>query len=159
MNTPISQPSDSEPAQQTLFELPPEAAGRPVEKREDPPPKPRLQRAERRQMEWLPMTLDDLIPPGHAARSVWEFVEHMDLTGLYARIAAVEGRPGRDTIDPKILMALWLYATIDGVGMPESSTISASGTTPTVGFAEACRSTTTRWPIFARRRWPCWINC
>ena len=66
MNTPISQPSDSEPAQQTLFELPPEAAGRPVEKREDPPPKPRLQRAERRQMEWLPMTLDDLIPPGHA---------------------------------------------------------------------------------------------
>jgi transposase len=67
-------------------------------------------------MEWLPMTLDDLIPPGHAARSVWEFVEHMDLTGLYARIAAVEGRPGRDTIDPKILMALWLYATIDGVG-------------------------------------------
>jgi len=33
-----------------------------------------------------------------------------------ARIAAVEGRPGRDTIDPKILMALWLYATIDGVG-------------------------------------------
>ena len=44
----------------------------------------------------------------------------MDLTGLYARIAAVEGRPGRDTIDPKILMALWLYATIDGVGSPKA---------------------------------------
>jgi len=116
MDTPISQPSDSEPAQQTLFELPSEAAGRPAEKREEPPPKPRLQRAERQQMQWLPMALDELIPQGHAARSVWEFVEQMDLTSLYRRIAAVEGRPGRDTIDPKILMAIWLYATIDGAG-------------------------------------------
>jgi transposase len=67
-------------------------------------------------MEWLAMVLDDLIPQDHEARSVWAFVETWNLTPLYARIAAVEGRPGRDTIGPKILMALWLYATIDGVG-------------------------------------------
>jgi transposase len=67
-------------------------------------------------MEWLPMVLNDLIPEDHEARSVWEFVGKMDLSPLYQRIAAVEGGPGREPIDPKILMALWLYATIDGVG-------------------------------------------
>lgn len=116
MNTSTNQVSDMELPQRTLFEMPVEAPDRPVEKQEGAPARPRLQRAERHQMEWLPMTLDDLIPQGHEARSVWEFVEKMNLVPLYARIAAVEGRPGRDTIDPKILMALWLYATIDGVG-------------------------------------------
>ena len=116
MNTSTNQASDLELPQRTLFEMPGEAPGGPAEKQEGAPAKPRLQRAERHQMEWLPMALDDLIPQGHEARSVWEFAEKMNLTPLYTRIAAVEGRPGRDTIDPKILMALWLYATIDGVG-------------------------------------------
>ena len=40
----------------------------------------------------------------------------MDLSPLYQPIKAVEGHAGRPPIDPKILMALWLYATIDGVG-------------------------------------------
>lgn len=62
------------------------------------------------------MALDDLIPKDHEARSVWEFVGKMNLAPLYTRIAAVEGQPGRSPIDPKILMSLWLYATIDGVG-------------------------------------------
>ena len=28
----------------------------------------------------------------------------------------MEGGPGRDPIDPRILLALWLYATVEGVG-------------------------------------------
>jgi transposase len=40
----------------------------------------------------------------------------LDLSEFYERIRAVEGQPGRDPIDPRILLALWLYATIDGVG-------------------------------------------
>jgi transposase len=35
---------------------------------------------------------------------------------LYDCIKAVEWAPGRAPIDPKILMALWLYATIEGIG-------------------------------------------
>ncbi len=35
---------------------------------------------------------------------------------MYNLIKSVEGNAGRPPIDPKILMALWLYATIDGVG-------------------------------------------
>ena len=40
----------------------------------------------------------------------------MDLTTFYAGIKAREGHAGRPPIDPKLLLALWLYATIDGVG-------------------------------------------
>jgi transposase len=43
-------------------------------------------------------------------------VEGCDLTPLYQEIAAVEGEAGRPATDPKILLALWLYATLEGVG-------------------------------------------
>ena len=61
-------------------------------------------------------SLDALLPEDHQARVVWEYVEGLDLTCLYESIRAVEGRPGRKPIDPRVLMALWLYATLDGVG-------------------------------------------
>jgi transposase len=43
-------------------------------------------------------------------------VQSIDLQALYAQIRAVEGSVGRAPIDPAILMSLWLYATLDGVG-------------------------------------------
>jgi transposase len=76
----------------------------------------RYQTVNRTQVELTPCDLEALLPPGHAARLVWRFVEGLDLSALYAAIKAREGRAGRPPIDPKILVALWLYATIDGVG-------------------------------------------
>ena len=60
--------------------------------------------------------LDQLLPGDDPARIVWQFVESVDLTPLLQRIRAVEGHAGRDAIDPRIPMALWLMATIDGYG-------------------------------------------
>lgn len=77
---------------------------------------PRYETANRDQIELHPCDLEALLPPGHAARLVWRFVEGLDLSAFYATIRAREGRPGRAAIDPKILVALWLYATLDGVG-------------------------------------------
>ena len=77
---------------------------------------PRYETANRTQIELTPTDLEALLPPGHAARLVWRFVEGLDLSAFYATIRAREGRAGRAAIDPKILIALWLYATIDGVG-------------------------------------------
>lgn len=76
----------------------------------------RYETANRTQVELQPTDLEALLPPGHAARLVWRFVEGLDLSAFYAAIKAREGRPGRAPIDPKILIALWLYATIDGIG-------------------------------------------
>ena len=77
---------------------------------------PRYETAHRDQIELQPCDLETLLPPGHAARLVWRFVEGLDLSAFYATIRARAGRAGRPPIDPKILVALWLYATMDGVG-------------------------------------------
>src|SRR5687767_245405 len=77
---------------------------------------PRYETANRDQIELQPCDLEALLPPGHMARLVWRFVEGLDLTRFYAEIKAREGHAGRPAIDPKILVALWLYATIEGVG-------------------------------------------
>ena len=77
---------------------------------------PRVQRPNRHQIRMLTAPLDALLAEDHQARVVWEYVEGLDLTCLYEAIRAVEGHAGRDPIDPRILMALWLYATLDGVG-------------------------------------------
>lgn len=77
---------------------------------------PRVETANRSQIELTPTDLEALLPPGHAARLVWRFVEGLDLRAFYAKINAREGRAGRPAIDPKILVALWLYAISEGVG-------------------------------------------
>lgn len=70
----------------------------------------------RKQLEFRASDLDSLLPEGHRARLVWAYVERQDLKKFYAGIRAVEGGVGRSAIAPEILLALWLYATVDGVG-------------------------------------------
>jgi transposase len=77
---------------------------------------PRLRTAERRQVELRALSLDELVAPDHRVRLVWGFVEGLDLSPLYREIKAVEGRPGHPPADPRILVALWLYATVEGIG-------------------------------------------
>jgi transposase len=84
------------------------AKGRPAELR--------LEMAERRQKQWDESCLDDLLEPDHRARQVWDYVEGLDLTALYQEVQTTVRSSGRPAIDPAILMALWLYATLDGVG-------------------------------------------
>jgi transposase len=62
------------------------------------------------------MLLEDLLAPEHLARTVWQLVQGLDLRPLLETIRSVEGWPGRPAIDPQILVALWLYATIEGIG-------------------------------------------
>lgn len=77
---------------------------------------PRVMTPQRNQIELRAVDLEALLAPDHAARTVWAFVQSMDLAPLYARIKSVAGRGGAPAIDPAILVALWLWATIDGVG-------------------------------------------
>jgi transposase len=83
-----------------------------------PPPDlslpPRLRMADRQQL-LSPMTIDDLLEADHPARAVWRFCEGLDLSVLYDRIRARGPIAGRPPTDPRILVALWLYATLAGV--------------------------------------------
>jgi transposase len=77
---------------------------------------PRLRRPERRQVALRAVSLDELVADDHRVRQVWAFALRLDLSALYRAIKAVEGRPGHPPADPCLLVALWLQATVDGVG-------------------------------------------
>lgn len=101
--------------QSTLFEQPPGDERQPAQ----PEPQaglPRLRTAQRDQVVIRMLALDQMLPADDDARVVWGFVEQCDLSPLHAEIRSVEGHAGRDSTDPKILVALWLLATLKGVG-------------------------------------------
>ena len=81
-----------------------------------PPGVARVLMPNRTQLELRPCDLEALLPAGHRARLVWGWVMRADLSGMYALIRAVEGGSGRTPIAPERLFALWLYATLEGVG-------------------------------------------
>ena len=87
-----------------------------------PPPPPatpataRVIRPVRDQREWVEQDMDSLLHPDHPARAIWAMLEGMDLDAFYADIKAVLDRPGHPASDPQVLLALWVYATVDGVG-------------------------------------------
>jgi transposase len=74
---------------------------------------PRL-RVPDRQQPLLAMTIDELLEADHPARAVWSYVQGLDLSTLYDRIRARGCVAGRPAIDPRLLVALWLYATLSG---------------------------------------------
>lgn len=76
----------------------------------------KIREADRRQLRMLPLDLEAAIPADDQVRAVWAFAERMDLSVYYAAIRSYEGELGRAAIDPRLLFALWVQATLDGVG-------------------------------------------
>jgi transposase len=76
---------------------------------------PRMWEPERDTIELRAMSLDSLIGADHPARLIWAYVSRLDLRELEARIKAREGVAGHPAITPRLLLALWLYATSEGV--------------------------------------------
>src|SRR2546422_5738843 len=111
MNTTNPTPDPDTAPAGLLFDL-----GEPLPKSPADPagvPAPRLRLAQRAQGEIRAASLDELLPSDHEVRVVWDYVCELNLTALLQTIRAVPGEPGRDATDPRILLALWLYATID----------------------------------------------
>lgn len=80
----------------------------------DPRIDARIRKADRSQITWGRIDLDALIPQDDPARSIWAVVERLDLGALYEEIDARGTRAGAPAIDPKILLALWIYAVGEG---------------------------------------------
>jgi transposase len=108
-------PGDSGSNQQTLFDevaAADAAPSCPI----DPERGIRLRRANRAQLGWGRVDLDAALPAAHPARAIVAVIERLDLRGLYSQVRARGETAGTPPIDPKILLALWVFATSDGVG-------------------------------------------
>jgi transposase len=77
---------------------------------------PRMREPVRDQIELRAVDIDSLIGQDHLARLIWAYVVALDLSELEARIKAREHTPGHPPASPRLLLALWLYATSQGVG-------------------------------------------
>ena len=83
---------------------------------EDVRPKVRLRKPDRSQTQLVCQCPDERVPKGHEVRLVAALVEKMDLSAFHEPIKAREGHAGRDATDPALLVTLWLYAALRGVG-------------------------------------------
>ena len=98
----------------TLFELPPiqeQAAAPPTR-----PQEARVRKPNRQQLQWVPRDLDGALAEDHPARAIWGVLEQMDLARFYGAIKATLDQPGRPATDPQVLLAVWLLATVEGIG-------------------------------------------
>jgi len=77
---------------------------------------PRLREPQRAQIELRAVDIESLIGEDHPVRVIWSYVEGLDLSELENRIKARGNRPGHPATSPRLLLALWLYATSEGVG-------------------------------------------
>jgi transposase len=75
----------------------------------------RFDRPERSQSEWREFSLEQFIAADHRVRVVWRYVQSLDMSTMEAQYKAVEGNKGRNPVDPRILMALWIYATTESI--------------------------------------------
>jgi transposase len=90
----------------------PDVAAQPASR--DPKRGARLRTANRGQVAWGRLDLEAQLPDDHVARAIWAVLERLDLSALYASIAARTGVAGASAIDPKLLLALWVFATSEG---------------------------------------------
>jgi transposase len=96
-------------------DFPPLPAGQPV-RAAAVPRTPRFKTIDRQQNVLRAFALDTLIAEDHPARAIWDFLEQLDLVPFESNVKAIEGHCGQAAIQPRLLIAMWLYACSQGIG-------------------------------------------
>ena len=76
---------------------------------------PRYEPIDRQQVVLEPLDVEQLIPEDHAARSVWAILGKLDLSRFSGPVKSVEGHAGRNLWEPRLLIAIWIYAYSRGI--------------------------------------------
>ncbi len=95
------------------------------------------------------LTIDELVSADDPVRVIWSDVTTLNLDRFVATIRAVEGRPGRNATDPRLLVALWMFATVEGVG---SARRLARLCVRDVGFRWLCGGVTVNYHLLSNFR-------
>lgn len=75
----------------------------------------KLRPVDRAQMHMLTLDLDTLVSGDHKVRGIWDLTGHLDLSRFYEGIRSQRGQAGREHEDPRLLLAIWLYAYSEGI--------------------------------------------
>jgi transposase len=70
----------------------------------------------REQMSFRGDSLEQLLPLDHPVRAVWAMVCGWNLSLFDSSVKAVAGGAGAPAFDPRVLLTLWIQATLDGCG-------------------------------------------
>ena len=76
----------------------------------------RFRSVSRDQMAFRGDSVEQLLPADHPVRAMWAMVCGWDLSAFAASVKAVAGGPGAPAFDPRVLLTLWIQATLDGCG-------------------------------------------
>ncbi len=76
---------------------------------------PRFEPIDRQQVVLEQVDVEELIPQDHAARNIWSILGRLDLSHFQGDIKSVEGRGGRNVWEPRLLIAMWIYAYSRGI--------------------------------------------
>ena len=106
-------PAPIEAKEALLFDLPEPEAIDPAQRRARSTRFPRFLSSDRRQIQMLPPTIDELLPPDHIARHVVEFIESskVDLSAFNDSYAGY----GSAAYPPAMLLSLLLYCSMEEV--------------------------------------------
>jgi transposase len=75
----------------------------------------RFEPINRNQVVLAPLNVEKLIPANHPARNLWEFLGRLDLSQFSKDCKSLEGHAGRNAWEPRLLIAVWLYAYSRGI--------------------------------------------
>ncbi|MBI4876538.1 MAG: hypothetical protein HY822_18025 [Acidobacteria bacterium] len=97
------------PDQETLFEMPAAECG-PKTRPEEPEGMPKLKVVDRNQFKMRMPDVDTLVGADHKVRAIGWLTGTLDLSKFLAGIRTEVGHAGREHNDPRLLLAIWLYA-------------------------------------------------
>lgn len=87
---------------------------------ETPPAVARLKKANRAQLVISLLDLERLIPADHLARAIDSLVQKLPDADFLEKNKSVAGHAGRPRTDPRLLVAIWVYAYSQGLGEAEA---------------------------------------
>ena len=99
--------------QERLFEM--SSAESCVAGAEEQGQEPKRKTVDRQQYKMLMLDVNTLIADDHKGRAIWELTGSLDLKQFLVGIRSAVGRAGREHTDPRLLVAVWLYAYSEAI--------------------------------------------
>lgn len=75
----------------------------------------RMRPVERKQYFMETANLENMAAEDDPVRAIWAFVERLDLTAYYNKIKSKVNEAGSPAYNPKVLLAMWIYAYSQGI--------------------------------------------